>query len=80
MNSFSHIDEQGNAAMVDVGRKEITHRTATARSIIALPKEVLEKFTGNDIQTKKVLYFKQLLLPVLWPQRKRVSLYLYAIP
>lgn len=39
--------------MVDVGQKQVTLRTATARSIVSLPAEVLEKFAQDDIQTKK---------------------------
>ncbi|MGN6569565.1 MAG: cyclic pyranopterin monophosphate synthase MoaC [Flavipsychrobacter sp.] len=53
MTDFSHIDEKGRAVMVDVSDKQISHRTATARSIVSLPIEVLQKFTDNDIQTKK---------------------------
>lgn len=53
MADFSHIDEKGRAVMVDVSDKQIAHRTATARSIVSLPIEVLQKFTDNDIQTKK---------------------------
>lgn len=53
MADFSHIDEKGRAVMVDVSEKQVSHRTATARSIVSLPIEVLQKFADNDIQTKK---------------------------
>ncbi|MBA9077171.1 MULTISPECIES: cyclic pyranopterin monophosphate synthase MoaC [Rufibacter] len=53
MSDFSHLDEKGQATMVDVGQKQVTLRTATARSIVSLPAEVLEKFAQDDIQTKK---------------------------
>jgi cyclic pyranopterin phosphate synthase len=33
---FSHFDERGNAAMVDVGAKPVTERTATARARVAM--------------------------------------------
>lgn len=33
-HSFTHIDEQGHAHMVDVGNKNITKRSATAQSIV----------------------------------------------
>ena len=58
MNEFSHLDEQGRAAMVDVGEKPVTRRTATAQSIVVLPAEVLEKLEGGDIQTKKGSVFQ----------------------
>ena len=33
-HKLTHIDEAGNAVMVDVGEKQITHRTALARGEI----------------------------------------------
>lgn len=36
MNSFSHIDEKGNAVMVDVSHKSETQRTASAAGRIAM--------------------------------------------
>jgi cyclic pyranopterin phosphate synthase len=53
MSEFTHIDKTGNAKMVDVSGKPVTQRTAVARSIIQLPEEVLEKFTGGDFQSAK---------------------------
>lgn len=58
MAEFSHLDEKGKATMVDVGGKQVTHRTATARCIVALPPEVLEKLNEGDIQTKKGSVFQ----------------------
>ena len=53
MNELSHIDAQGNVTMVDVSEKNPTLRSATAQSIVYLPHELLEKFSNNDIHTKK---------------------------
>lgn len=36
MTKFSHLDDSGNARMVDVSAKEITTRTATARGFVRL--------------------------------------------
>ncbi len=44
--------------MVDVGGKQVTQRTATARSIVVLPPVVLEKLKEGDIQTKKGAVFQ----------------------
>jgi cyclic pyranopterin phosphate synthase len=55
---LSHIDKNGNPTMVDVGGKQITHRTATARSIVSLPAEVLAHLTDGDLQTKKGSVFQ----------------------
>jgi cyclic pyranopterin phosphate synthase len=51
--TFSHLDKQGNPVMVDVARKPITHRTATAQAIVELPGEVIDLLEDDDIQTKK---------------------------
>jgi len=70
MNDFSHIDEQGRATMVDVSEKKISHRTATARSIIMLPQEVLQKFIDNDIQTKKGSVFQTAIIAGIMAAKK----------
>ena len=36
MSDFTHINEQGNAKMVDVSTKDITKRSATAHSSITV--------------------------------------------
>jgi len=70
MNDFTHIDEKGNPSMVDVSQKQITHRTARARSIVVLPKDVLDKFTGNDIQTKKGSVFQTAIIAGIMAAKK----------
>ena len=32
-NHFTHVDAAGNARMVDVGEKAVTHRTAVAEPL-----------------------------------------------
>ncbi|MDO4266803.1 MAG: cyclic pyranopterin monophosphate synthase MoaC [Eubacteriales bacterium] len=39
MNSFTHIDEHGDARMVDVGEKAVTRREASAEGYIAMSRE-----------------------------------------
>ncbi len=53
MSDFSHLNKEGKAVMVDIGEKTPTRRSATARSVILLPPEVISAFTNGDIQTKK---------------------------
>jgi len=55
---LSHLDDNGKATMVDVSEKQITQRTATARSIVLLPSEVLAQLKDGDIQTKKGSVFQ----------------------
>ncbi|MFD2866339.1 cyclic pyranopterin monophosphate synthase MoaC [Mucilaginibacter antarcticus] len=58
MGGFSHLDNAGKATMVDVSAKAITHRTATARSIVSLPNEVMAQLVDGDLQTKKGSVFQ----------------------
>jgi cyclic pyranopterin phosphate synthase len=70
MNDFTHIDEKGNPSMVDISQKQITNRTASARSIVVLPKDVLDKFIGNDIQTKKGSVFQTAIIAGIMAAKK----------
>ena len=56
--------------MVDVGEKKVTHRTATARSIVLLPEEVLQKFLNIDIQTKKGSVFQTAIIAGIMAAKK----------
>ena len=60
--TFSHLNEHGQATMVDVSEKQISYRTATARSIVSLPAVVLEQLTNGDIQTKKGSVFQTAII------------------
>lgn len=44
---FTHLNEKGNASMVDVGKKESTRRVAVARSSVLFPPEVMDVFGIN---------------------------------
>ena len=57
-NSFTHLDTKGNPSMVDVGEKSITHRSATARSIVVVDDEIMQQFENEDIFTKKGSVFQ----------------------
>lgn len=56
--------------MVDVSAKQITHRTATARSIVVLPDIVLKKITEGDIQTKKGSVFQTAIVAGIMAAKK----------
>jgi len=57
---FTHIDEDGNAVMVDVSEKNITERTATAKgSVIMLP-ETLARIMDGTMKKGDVLSVAQL--------------------
>jgi cyclic pyranopterin phosphate synthase len=61
-SSFSHLDKKDNPTMVDVSVKDVTHRTATARSIVVLPPEVLLLLSDGDLQTKKGSVFQTAII------------------
>ena len=50
---FTHVDESGKAAMVDVGDKAVTKRSATARCMVELPDEVTAQFDNDELVLKK---------------------------
>ncbi|WP_135077939.1 cyclic pyranopterin monophosphate synthase MoaC [Terasakiella sp. SH-1] len=58
--NFTHIDQDGNAVMVDVSEKDITERVATAKgSVIMLP-ETLAKIMDGTMKKGDVLSVAQL--------------------
>jgi len=44
-DKLTHLNEQGAAHMVDVGGKEITHRSARAEGYVVMKKETLQMIT-----------------------------------
>jgi len=67
---FSHLDKEGNPTMVDVSEKQVSRRTATARSIVSLPAEVLEQLSNSDIQTKKGSVFQTAIIAGIMAAKK----------
>lgn len=70
MSKLTHIDEQGRANMVDVSEKQVTKRTARARSIVLLPAEVLQQVVNGDIQTKKGAVFQTAIIAGIMAAKK----------
>lgn len=53
LSRFTHVDENDRPRMVDVGRKAITHRCATAEGRVSLPPEVAERLRSQGYNTAK---------------------------
>ncbi len=70
MSKLSHIDAQGNPAMVDVGQKPITQRVAIARSIVEVGDEILDLLSGQDIMTKKGPVFQTAIIAGVMAAKK----------
>src|ERR1700743_436917 len=67
---LSHIDKSNNPAMVDVSEKPITHRNATARSIVSLPAEVLTLLTNGELLSKKGPVFQTAIIAGIMAAKK----------
>ncbi|RMD76558.1 MAG: cyclic pyranopterin monophosphate synthase MoaC [Bacteroidetes bacterium] len=74
MSDFTHLDTQGNPAMVDVGGKQPTRRTARARAIIQLPPEVWERLEGDELHTKKGPVFQTAIIAGIMGAKKTSEL------
>lgn len=59
---LSHLNAQGQPAMVDVGDKPVTRRTAHAVAVVALPAELAALLRDGDIATRKGPVFQTAIL------------------
>lgn len=59
-NNLSHVDEDGKASMVDVGRKPILARKAVAKGKILLAKETINLIRDNKLKKGDVLTVAQI--------------------
>jgi len=55
MSEFTHFDEQGRARMVDVGRKDVTHRVAVAGGRIRMQPQTLAAILAGGVEKGDVL-------------------------
>ena len=55
MADLTHLDEKGHARMVDVGGKNVTNRTATARAEVLLSPETLDAVLEGGVPKGDVL-------------------------
>nr|WP_202913774.1 cyclic pyranopterin monophosphate synthase MoaC [Pararcticibacter amylolyticus] len=75
MPSFSHLDDQtGQPAMVDVGRKLQTRRSATARSIVVTGEELVEHLNGGEIHSPKGPVFQTAVIAGIMAAKNTSSL------
>lgn len=59
-NKLSHFDKNGNAVMVDVSDKPITHRTAIATGSIQVGAEIMEHLTAGTVAKETFLALPEL--------------------
>src|SRR5690625_3087370 len=74
MTEFSHLNKKSQPAMVDVSKKKITYRTATARCVIILPENILRKLQEDDFKTKKGSVFQTAIISGIMGAKKTSEL------
>ena len=55
MTQLTHLDDAGNARMVDVGDKAVTTRTATAQAIVRMSPQTAQAIVDGDAPKGDVL-------------------------
>ena len=74
MNKFTHIDNSGDAKMVNVGEKVDSERFAKARALVFLPNNVMEELKSLDFQTKKGSVFQTAIIAGIMGAKKTPEL------
>jgi cyclic pyranopterin monophosphate synthase len=71
---FSHLDAQNRPAMVNVGDKPVTKRTAHAVALVSLPPELAALLRDGEIATKKGPIFQTAVLAGVMGAKKTSEL------
>jgi cyclic pyranopterin phosphate synthase len=71
---FSHLDAQNRPAMVNVGDKTVTKRTAHAVATVSLPPELAALLREGEIATKKGPIFQTAILAGVMGAKKTSDL------
>ena len=67
---LTHIDGGNRPAMVNVGKKNVTHRIARARAIVSVPPAVLKQLDGPELRSKKGPVFQTAILAGIMGAKK----------
>jgi cyclic pyranopterin phosphate synthase len=71
---LSHINDKNQPGMVDIGGKTPTRRTAHARAIVALPREIADAISGGEIQSPKGPVFQTAIVAGIMAAKKTSEL------
>jgi len=74
MAKLSHLNKKSQPVIVDVGAKKVTHRKATARAIIVLPRPVLQALQKEGFKTKKGSIFQVAIIAGIMAAKKTSDL------
>ena len=72
--TLTHLDEDGRPSMVDVGKKEITTRTAYAQAMVDLPEIVSCQLSDDEIHSPKGPVFSTAILAGIQAAKKTPDL------
>jgi len=71
MSTFTHLDSDGRATMVDTSQKQPSLRSASARSVVVLPPQVLAELTvGDELRSAKGSVFQTAILAGILAAKK----------
>ena len=59
---LTHVTDENQPTMVDVGAKPVTHRSATARTAVALPPAIMELLDSGEIRSAKGPVFQTAII------------------
>jgi len=59
---FSHLNAEGDPRMVDVSGKNVSERTAVARTVVVLDDAIMDRFEQDEIHTKKGPVFQTAII------------------
>jgi len=74
LSKFSHIDEDNNPKMVNVGAKKVTRRIAVAEAKMFLGKNIIKLLNGSEIYTKKGPVFQTAIIAGIQAVKKTADL------
>ncbi|RMG24390.1 MAG: cyclic pyranopterin monophosphate synthase MoaC [Bacteroidetes bacterium] len=69
-SGFTHLDEAGRPAMVDVSEKKVSRRLARARSIVQLDARILEELEKGEIHSPKGPVFQTAIIAGVMAAKK----------
>ncbi len=74
MTDFTHINKKNQPKMVDVSDKNITKRTAIAKTEMFLGTEIISNFNKNELFTKKGSVFQTAIIAGIQAVKKTSEL------
>jgi len=69
-DKFSHVDEGGNPAMVDISHKGVTLRIARAEAVVKVGAGIMAEIKNNELLTKKGPVFQTAIIAGVMAAKK----------